>query len=197
MQGFVNRALQCFVSDTYGWPVWRRAIARTELKYSNFEAMLDYPPHVTQRIVEALEDEFSKPRSVILEDLGIYLVTNPANDTLRRMLRFGGHDFEDFILSLDELPERVRLALSDIALPMISVRPLAPKNYSIEIGDTLPGFSWTLAGVLRALADDYGALAFIELEAKPGGDTISVVLAHEKFAQGRQFELAPPRHAAY
>lgn len=196
MQGFVNRAIQCFVRDTYGWQVWQKVVQHAGLGFSNFEAMLDYPPHVTQKIVAALEAEFDKPRSAILEDLGIYLVTSPTTDALRRMLRFGGHDFEEFILSLDELPDRARLALSEIDLPQMRLQPLGAKTYAIEVGNSLPGFAWTLVGVLRALADDYGALAFIELTPKSGFDVISVSLADDRFARGRQFELAPVRYAA-
>jgi len=196
MQGFVNRAVQCFVRDTYGWPVWQKVVNRAGLGFSNFEAMLDYPPYITQKIVEALEGEFSRPREAILEDLGIYLVTSPTTNALRRMLRFGGHDFEEFVLSLDELPERARLALSEIELPSIRLEPKGAKAYLIAVGDTLPGFSWTLVGVLRALADDYGALAFIELAPSATGDSISVTLADDSFAHGRHFELAPVRYAS-
>ena len=195
MQGFVNRAVQCFVRDTYGWAVWLNVVRRAGLGFTNFEAMLVYSPHITENIVVALEIEFKKPRSIILEDLGTYLVTSPTTEVLRRMLRFGGEDFGEFILSLDELPDRARLALAEIELPSIQLHSTGAKQYLIEIGEGLPGFSWALVGVLRALADDYGALAFIEHKAGSKRDQISVVLADDSFSHGRHFELAPAQYA--
>jgi hypothetical protein len=195
MQGFVNRAIQCFICDTYGRAVWQSAARRAELGFSNFEAMLDYDAHLTDRVVSAVEAELGKPRDIFLEDLGTYLVTHPNMESLRRLLRFGGEDFEDFILSLDELPERAKLVLSEIELPSITLEVIGAKQYEIVFGPQLSGFSRVMMGTLRAMADDYGALAFIEHANSHRGEAIAITLADDTFAQGRNFELAPVQYA--
>ena len=54
MQGFINKAIQCFARDMYGDGLWRQVTDSAGLGYSNFEAMLDYPPDVTDRILQEL-----------------------------------------------------------------------------------------------------------------------------------------------
>jgi hypothetical protein len=50
----------------------------------------------------------------LLEDIGTYLVTDPALEPLRRLLRFGGDTFAEFLGSLEELPDRARLAMPQL-----------------------------------------------------------------------------------
>ena len=47
-----------------------------------------------------------------------------------------------------------------------------------------------MLGVLRAMADDYGALAVLDhVGAADGEETITITLVETDFAQGREFEL--------
>ena len=197
MQGLVNRAIQCFVHDIYGLETWREVVDEAQLGFTSFEAMLDYEPSVTDRLVSAVQIILTKPRSVILEDLGTYLVSHANMETLRRLLRFGGSDFEEFLLSLDELPEKARLILPDFVLPSLSVLALNPRLYELEIGTGISGFSNVLMGVLRVMSDDYGALAFFEHRDGTEKNTIQITLADARFSSGRSFELTPAHEASY
>lgn len=197
MQGFVNRAIQCFVRDIYGEDRWRRVTDAAQLGFTNFEAMLNYDPAVTERVLDALQDQLSKSRAAVLEDLGTYLVSDRNMEALRRLLRFGGADFEQFLVSLDELPEKARLALPEFSLPSISVSGADGRRYVLTFGEGLPGFSFVMMGVLRAMSDDYGALAFIEHRDGDVGTEILVTLADASFAAGRGFDLAPEKMVSH
>jgi hypothetical protein len=49
-------------------------------------------------------------------------------------------------------------------------------------------------GVLRAMADDYGALVYLEHKGAPDGiETIEISLLEAEFAVGRGFELGVQR----
>ena len=196
MQGLINRSIQCFIGETYGDSIWLQVVERAGSDFTSFEAFLDYPSQTTFDLVGAIERVLSQPRANFLEDLGIYLVTSETTSSVRRLLRFGGLSFEDFVLSLDELPERVNLALPDVRLPEIVVSIIAPNHYSLRISSRIDGFSFVIVGILRALADDYGALAFIEHKVEHDISTISVLLADNNFAAGKSFEFARAAHAA-
>lgn len=191
MQGFVNRAIQCFVRDIYGEDRWRQVVDAAQLGFTNFEAMLNYDPAVTERVLDALQDQLGTPRAALLEDLGTYLVSDRNMEALRRLLRFGGSDFEEFLLSLDELPDKARLALPEFSLPSISVSDIGGRHYLLNFGDGLPGFSFVMMGILRAMSDDYGALALFEHRMGDAGPEILVILADASFAAGRDFSLSP------
>lgn len=191
MHGLMNRAIQCFVRDTYGSGAWRDVAARTGLGPHGFEAMLSYDDAVTWRVLDLVCARLGKPEDAVLEDLGTYLVSHPNLEALRRLLRFGGVDFVDFLHSLDELADRARLAVPDLALPPIEVEALSDERFRLRLWSPRPGFGHVLVGVMRAMADDYGALAMIEHEGALGGsESVEVRVMLTGFAPGRGFDLA-------
>ncbi|MBM3612365.1 MAG: heme NO-binding protein [Alphaproteobacteria bacterium] len=189
MHGLFNRALECFLRDTYGAPLWRR-VARDAGCPEAFEALAPSDPDTPGRIVDAAAAALAKPRAVLLEDLGTYLPTHPRQARIRRLLRFGGVDFVDFLHSLEDLPGRARLALPDLALPAIDLRAEGGGRYSLS-SDCGADVGHVMIGLLRAMADDYGTLVVLEHEISPMGRmTLGIDLPAPHFAAGRRFELA-------
>lgn len=190
MHGLMNRAIQCFAIDTYGPDCWKDATKRANLGYADFEAMLVYDDDVTDQILNALAHVLDKSREEILEDIGTYLVSNPTVEALRRLMRFGGVDFLEFLYSLDDLRDRARLAVSDLNLPSLELVDVGPNEYKLICSSSNLGFGHVFLGVLRAMADDYGALVFMEYKGgPPEAEEISITLVEEAFAEGRSFEL--------
>ncbi len=190
MHGLINRAIECFVRDAYGDDRWAEVTRAAHLGFDGFEAMLRYDPSLTWRVLDAITDTLGKPRDDVLEDIGTYLVSHPNTEALRRLLRFGGVDFVDFLHSLDELPERARLAVDDLDLPRLELRDHAGNQFSLTVHGSYPGFGHVLVGVLRAMADDYGALVILDHRGSSGGtEEISVALVETAYAEGRSFHL--------
>lgn len=190
MHGLINRSLQCFLRDTYGAALWGDVVAAADLPVAEFEAMLTYEDALTFRMLDAAEARLAKSRATLLEDLGTYLVSHPHNEGLRRLLRFAGVGYEDFLHSLDELPDRTRLAVSDLDLPQMELRQLSGNRYRITCSAHPPGFAHVLVGILRAMADDYGALVMLDhVGHHQQEEVIEVTLVESAFAEGRAFDL--------
>jgi len=191
MHGLINRALQCFLRDTYGPLVWTEIMQTADLGYISFESMLIYDDDVTELVLDLATTKLEKTRDDLLEDLGTYLVSHQNTQALRRLLRFGRVDFLEFLHSLDDLPGRARLAEQDLSLPALELRDVDDTTFTLICGSDTPGFGHVMMGVLRAMADDYGALAFLELdESAKSHDALRIILLDEAFAEGRAFELA-------
>lgn len=191
MHGLILRTFQVFVQDTYGPEPWRRIVDGAGLDAPDFEAMLNYPQDIFTAVVGAAEVELRKPPDAFLEDVGTYLVSHPNSEGLRRLLRFGGVDFIEFLHSLEDLPDRARLAVADLELPDLDLVDVAPNRFTLLVGAGLPGFGFVLLGVLRAMADDYGALVLMECDGGTlGRQTIAITLIETAYSQGRQFALA-------
>ena len=193
MHGLVNRSLQCFLRDTYGTATWERVAQTAGVGPEGFEAMLRYDDRVFDRTLDAAARVLERPHDTILEDLGTYLVSHPNLESLRRLLRFGGVTFVDFLHSLEDLPGRGRLAVPDLDLPALELVDPAPDRYVLVCRGQRPGFGPVIVGILRAMADDYGALVLIEQEAAGPdreADTIRIDLLDQSFAEGRRFELS-------
>ncbi|MFD0858697.1 heme NO-binding domain-containing protein [Roseovarius aquimarinus] len=190
MHGLVNRAIERFVRDTYGREVWGVVVANAGLEITEFEPLLGYDEAITHRLLDALALRLGRPSADILEDLGTYLVSHPKLEALRRLLRFGGPTFPEFLNSLDDLPARARLAVSDLVLPDLEVFERGGDVFTIECHSGAPGFGHVIVGLLRALADDYGALALLEHKGmERGREIVEVRLLSARHASGRQFDL--------
>jgi hypothetical protein len=191
MYGMVNRALQRFLRETYGEDAWADIARAAGLRIDEFEPLVSYPPELTHRLLTAAADRLRQDPGDLLEDLGTHLVAAPSYEAPRRLLRFGGETLAEFLHSVDEVPERLRLALPDFDIPRVEVAFAPPGSFVIGVAPGLPGVSRVLTGVLRGLADDYGALAIIDHAGGPGGEArITVDVRDAAFAKGRRFDLA-------
>ncbi len=190
MHGLVNKALQSFVCNSYGQARWIRITEAAQLGFIEFEAMLVYDDATSHRLLGEICRELGRPPEEVLEDLGTYLVSNPRTEALRRLLRFGGVSYLEFLHSLDDLPDRARLAVSDLSLPALELHEHTQGRFTLTCHPGLPGYAHVMMGVLRAMADDYGALVMLEHEGQSSeGEVIAITLIESAFAEGRSFEL--------
>lgn len=190
MHGMINRAIQGFVSDTYGPERWARMACAAGLGFTDFEAMLVYDAALTPRILNAVCGDLEKPGDEVLEDIGTYLVSHPNAEAVRRLLRFGGVDFVEFLHSLDDLPDRARLAVPNLDLPELELHERTPERFSLTLRWSLDGFGHVMMGALRTLADDYGALVLLDhQDTEDGREMIDITLIEAGFAEGRDFDL--------
>ncbi|GHG19509.1 heme NO-binding domain-containing protein [Paracoccus aerius] len=125
-----------------------------------------------------------KPVDELVEDLGAWLV---RQDEIWRLLRFCGQDFLDFLLRLEELPDRIRLVTDDLDIPEIGLSRSDDGLLWISFSHGQAVWTALLSGLLRAMADDYGALCVIT--PRDGG--LCVDISDSAFATGRTFHLSP------
>ena len=165
MHGLINRSIQCFLRDTYGADRWRGIALGAGLGFDNFEPMLTYPPDQTDAVLRAAVAVLERPRDALLEDLGTYLVANRNLEAVRRLLRFGGVTFRDFLHSLDDMRGRGQLALPDLDLPELQLTETSPDNFTLLCRFRVQG-------------------------SGPTGEMISIQLLEARFAEGRRFDLS-------
>lgn len=190
MHGLVNRALQGFLIDTYGEVTWDEVLSQAGLPAGGFESMLHYEDRLTGEVIVAASAVLYKDRCSLLEDLGTYLLSHPNQEGLRRLMRFGGDSFFDFLQSLDDLSGRARLALPDLDMPDLTIQHDSHNRFVLLVRWGLPGAGSVFLGALRAMADDYGALAFFEAEeGEEGEERVVIDLVDQSFASGRSFTL--------
>jgi hypothetical protein len=193
MYGLIHRALQCFAQDIYGEDLWAAVVAEAALPVQEFEAMLVYPDSYLDDVLTALSNQLDRTPLQVSEDVGAYLVTHERMETVRRLLRFGGTTYEEFVLSLDDLHDRVNLALPDLDLPRLEVEVYSQTSISVLLDFSRQGFGAVLLGIMRAMADDYGTLVVLELgRSSRRGEVLEIVtveLFKVDYAIGRDFDL--------
>jgi hypothetical protein len=194
VHGLVNRAIQSFLKDNYGRELWDETVDLAETGLDDFDTMQVYDDEITAAVISAASRVLRKPRSLLLEDIGSYLVSGERMQAVRRLLRFGGLDFTEFLYSLADLPGRARMAVPDIGLPEMDLRENGDHSYVLTCVHPVEGFGHVLLGLLQALADDYGTLALIEHVGRQGQtDTLSVRLVETDYAEAKDFALISAR----
>lgn len=189
MDALLLRSLQNYVLDTFGSARWQQICLLAGQPSQTFEPMLTYEIGLAEQVADVVARVLDRPVEAIWEDVGIYLVANPDSEGIRRLLRFGGVSFDDFLHSLEELPSRAWLALPDIEMPEVTLTVVGPDRYQLQCRSKLPGVQRVLIGVVTAMADDYGTLCVIEA----GEDGfINISLVDSRHAAGKTFELAMP-----
>jgi len=190
MHGLINRSIQCFIQETYGYMLWENVVRFSGLKFTNFEPMLSYDDGLTDLVIDASTQVLARSRENLLEDLGHYLVSNDNLTSVRRLLRFSGVNFVDFVNSLEELPDRGHLALRDLDLPDLELLDLGAGQFRLRCTAPLKGTGHILVGVLRAMADDYGALVTLDhLGQDDGAEIIAIAIADQALYKARPFHL--------
>jgi hypothetical protein len=190
----ICKPFEAFLRDRYGDVAWSRICAAAGHAGLTFESMRRYPDAVLMLLVSSAAHDLSQPASALLEDVGTWLCTKPELRALRRLIRFSGPDFETLVRALDDLHPRARLAVPDLNLPRCTVRADGPNRYDIAVCWSHPGAAAVMVGMLRAMADEYGALALIDrgesIERDDGwAETLSVTLVDLDFAAPRDFRI--------
>lgn len=190
MHGLVNKAIQSFVCDTYGLRAWETLTERGDITPRSFEAMLVYDDAITHAVLNSVTQHLGKSREMLLEDVGTYLVSHPGVTGPRRLLRFSGGTIEEFLHSLEDLPDRVRLAVPELELPQLRLIDAGDGWFRLGTGLLFEGYSHVLIGVLRAMSDEYGALTTIDhCGVENGCATIKIGIHAKQFSEGRNFSL--------
>lgn len=191
MHGIICRAFEGFVRTAYGEALWRRVRDGLDPGFDGFEPMFHYDDALVDRFVRLCAAQLGKPREALLEDFGTYLVAGVASDRVRRLLRYGGLDYVDFLQSLEDLPGRATLAVPDIGLPELALSEDEDGRFRLSVRACFEGGGHVVAGLLRALADDYGALVVLDqVCAAEGRATILIDLLESAYSEGRGFDLS-------
>ena len=199
MYGLLLRALQGYICTTFGARRWVQVMEENHHRAEGFEPLLHYDLGQFRAVLARSCKVLGRSAASLLEDMGTFMVTNPAMPAPRRLLRFAGNSYGEFLLSLEELPERAKLALYDVCLPRIVVRALGAGEYLLYCKPAQPEVIHLLHGLLRAMADDYGTLVFIEFEERPiAGEgaqnqpALLIRMAEAAHAPANPFQLVVP-----
>ncbi|MGR3199437.1 MAG: heme NO-binding domain-containing protein [Paracoccus sp. (in: a-proteobacteria)] len=178
MNRLVSRAIEEFLRSTYGEKLVQELDGTPEA-----EASVADPARIDVTGLSRGGYRLSKPLSEMLEDMGGWMT---RIEPIRRLLRFSGRDFKDFLLRLDELPGRANLVLPTLPVPRLQVET-SERGVRVMIIDPDPDAAWQFlfVGLIRGMADDYGALCLITIEEA----SIRIDIWEEQFAEGRLFSL--------
>lgn len=183
MHGLINRAIEEFTRATYGDALWTAAATAAGADPRGFVMMRHYDTALTWKMMRELARRLSRSPRELAEDIGAWIAGVPS---IRRLLRFSGSSFDAFVAALPEMQGRALMVVRGFQLPALSVSATA-EGWTI-VADAEPIWIYALSGMLRAMADDYGVLAVIEVAR----DQLQVSVPLTAFSEGRPFSISDP-----
>lgn len=194
MHGLICKSLEAFVRDQHGDDVWDRVIVASGSPVACFEALRTYDDEIMREVFIQVFKAVGSTNTAVFEDVGHWLCVHPPLEPVRRLIRFSGTCFVDLLYSVGDLHDRTRLALPGLELPRFRIEEPRPNEFEVHSIWYLEGSSAVLTGVLRAMADDYGALALIEAQDRVLQDglwheMLSVRVFDASFQEPREFAL--------
>jgi len=178
MNSLLNRGIEEFLRSTYG-DTLVQAVAQDAHSQSGMVAPLGAGFGLPALHRAAMR--LCKPFTEMVEDLGAWMT---RIEPVRRLLRFSGRDFKDFLLRLEELPGRAHLVLPSLQVPRLQIDAIDDSVW-VKMLDPDDHWRFILSGLIRGMADDYGALCLIST----GDHLIRIDIWDEKFSEGRMFTL--------
>ncbi|MDO5656882.1 MAG: heme NO-binding domain-containing protein [Paracoccus sp. (in: a-proteobacteria)] len=184
MHGLILYCIEMFIRDRRGDSAWADVAQSGGFERHGFDAFRHYPPDTLARLIGAGSARLGLEPSEFLDDLGQWLT---MIEQVRRILRFSGSCYADFILALEYLHLRGEMTLPGLDLPQIRAARRGAGGFRLEIGDGPPEWAAVICGITRAMADDFGALACVSAE----GRLIEIEISDDAFSPGRDFSLTP------
>ncbi len=166
MHGMINRGLESFVRRIYGANVWRDVCTFSDLSVHSFEAMLYYDDLITETILDTVGELKNIARADLLEDFGTFIVSEHSSPRVRKLLRLGGETYEEFLYSLEDLQDRVGLAVPDLDLPLLTLEVCSSRKFVVHSESAKIGYGPISLGILRAIADSYESFVVIKHSVK-------------------------------
>jgi len=185
----VHKGIGVFVTNSFGAADWDALCQELGIDVDPASAT-QLNDFIATQILFTMAERTGRPKREVMEDYGMFLMTSDITSGIRRLMRFGGADFIEYIDSLEDLPGRIRLAIDDFILPSLTVIEETPMKYKIKVETKLGAFTFVLIGMFRAMADDYGTLCDISHHSRDdAGDIISIEIFDLGFDKGRDFSL--------
>lgn len=188
MHGLINRFIEEFLRARYGDALWREVAGDCAADPRGFHSWRTQPKALTGQLVTRAAARIGVRLDDLAEDAGGWLA---QCESIRRLLRFGGRDYGEFLASIDQLPGRAEMVVPGLGLPALSVVEDGPDRVRLRVIGGHRLWTCVLAGLLRQMADDFGALALISRR----GATVIVEVPEREFAEGRSFALVAEQGA--
>lgn len=154
--GLVNNGIRQFVVENHGEDAWREICADAGLSEDKFESMLSYEDAVTYDLVGAISRRLELSGSQVLEVFGKYWVDYAGSTSIGKVMEFQGESLIERLSGLDDLHERVRLAMPHLVPPSFEFEEGADGVHMLHYFSEREGLQDMVIGLLHGMSEQTG-----------------------------------------
>ena len=156
MYGLVNNGIRTFIAEHYGEEAWCAICADAGVDDVSFESMMSYEDAVTYDLVGAICRKLDLTAEQVLEMFGHFWVGFSSETSIGKVMQFQGDSFVDRLASLDEMHDRVRLAMPHLMPPSFEFEEGADGMHRLHYHSHRKGLQPMVMGLLRGLSEESG-----------------------------------------
>ena len=166
MYGMVNDAVRTFIEKHHGEAAWDQICDEAGITTREFEQLLTYDDDITYRLVGAISKHLGADAAQVLEVFGQYWPEYAKGTAVGNLIKFGGECFVDTLQSLDEMHQRVKIAMPDLRPPSFELETIAEGSYRLHYFSEREGLAPMVVGLLHGLAVQHQITIKVEQVAK-------------------------------
>ena len=152
MYGMANDAVRTFIVTNHGEDAWTKICDDAGVTTREFEQLLTYDDDITYRLVGAISSHLGADAAQVLEVFGQYWPEYAKGTAVGNMIRFGGESFVDTLESLDEMRQRIKIAMPDLRPPSFELENVGEDEYRLHYFSEREGLAPMVVGLLHGLA---------------------------------------------
>lgn len=155
MYGMVNQAIQSYIENNYGEDVWQDILTMAHVDHDRFEQLISYDDDISYRLVGAIGKRLDLRTEQVLETFGEFWPVYAMGTSFKELVKFGGDTFLEALDYLDEMHERVKIAMPNLNPPSFEVEKLSVNSYRLHYYSQREGLAPMVTGLLYGLARQY------------------------------------------
>jgi len=152
MYGMVNLAIQEFISQRFGDPVWQDIKKRAAPDISHFLTMEQYPDDVTVGMVNVAAEITGEVLPSLLDAIGEFWVEFALRSGYGELLRIIGTTLPETLSNLDNMHTRVGLSFPDLKPPSFWCTEVTDHSLILHYQSEREGLGQMVPGTVRGLA---------------------------------------------
>lgn len=170
MYGLVNKAIEGLICNRFGEETWEAIKRRAGIDEEGFVSLDSYPDSMTYALVGAASEVLKTPADALLEVFGEYWVTYTAKEGYGGLLDAAGGDLRTFLVSLNQLHARVRLAAPELRPPSFQCTDITDASLVLHYRSTREGLAPMVFGLIRGLSARFHTHVVVTQQRRRGED---------------------------
>lgn len=188
MYGIVNNAIKDLVVNIGGMALWQKVVADAGVSDPSFQNATHYSDESTLKLVSCACERLNLPMDEVLFEFGRHWVTYTNHHGWSTQFTLDGGDLVACLKQLDEVHARVKDAMPDAKMPLMSIIDNG-ETYLLEYHSEREGFAPMVLGVIQGLAEQFGEQWKIEQRVRRqdvGFDRFEMIRIDQNIAGGEQ-----------
>jgi heme-NO-binding protein len=151
MYGMINLAIQAFLSERYGKPVWQSIKEQAAPDIDHFLTMEEYSDDVTTALVLKAAEITRESAAVTLDRIGEYWIGFALRSGYGELLSLIGTNLPEALNNLDNMHTRVGLIFTDLRPPSFWCTDVQDHSLVLHYQSERTGLAPMVPGLVRGL----------------------------------------------